>query len=153
MANNANTPTLKQKRFAIEYIKSKGNGAAAARKSYDVKPQYAHQLARMNLNKPVVQQEIQEQLHRSGLTLELLHGELLHAVRAGRDVKATQKDANQMIQFAYRLYNALPANKSMRLQLTMGAKIDSKNTEELISQARTQADSTSQLLQSFTSKR
>ena len=64
-------PTFKQKAFSQEYVKNKGNGTRAALEVYDTEDYgTANQIAIGNLQNPIVNQEINRILKKSGVTLK-----------------------------------------------------------------------------------
>jgi len=65
------TPTFKQKAFAEEYVRNKGNGTKAALKAYNPKSEsVANAIASENLHKPMVRQEINRVLREQGVTVK-----------------------------------------------------------------------------------
>ena len=88
-------PTPKQKVFAAEYVKNKGNGTQAALKAYDTDDERtASVIAVENLGKPRVQNELARLLKESDVTVkralekvsdamdaETVKGEPDHAIR------------------------------------------------------------------------
>ena len=102
MANNSNTPTLKQKAFAKKYIEYKGNATKAALETYDVKSNRAHTLGYQNINKPVVQKEINRLLDENGLDLNkltyLTNDAILNNLENG---KASQAVRTDLLKFFY----------------------------------------------------
>ena len=75
--------TFKQRQFAEEYIRNKGNGVQAALTVYDTADyNTANQIAIKNLQKPTIRDEMSRQMDSSGPTLEAIAktpGELLHS--------------------------------------------------------------------------
>jgi len=58
--HKGDTPTLKQRRFVTEYLKT-GNGTQSALKAYDTEdPNTAHAIASENLRKPTIRTLIEE---------------------------------------------------------------------------------------------
>lgn len=62
--------TRKQKLFAEEYVKTKGNGTQSALAVYDTdSPRVAEAIASENLSKPIVRREIARILEDNGIAL------------------------------------------------------------------------------------
>lgn len=83
-------PTLKQRKFVREYLKT-GNGTRAALKAYDTDdPNVANQIAMGNLLKPTVQQLLECQAEKSANDIcnirdELAESKKDYAVRLNAD--------------------------------------------------------------------
>ena len=147
VANNSNTPTLKQKLFAKAYVKHRGNGAKAAMEAYDTNGKTAKGIAYQNINKPVVQKEIKGQLIEAGLGIEDLNQYSKQLISNNLQGKPSQAVAASMIQFAYKLHNVLPATKKMSMNLSIKDQVVSKDFDELRKLAEKQTEVMQALLQ------
>ena len=109
MANNANTPTLKHKKFAKAYIENQGNASKAALEAYNIKPEDAPTIGYQNMQKPIVQQTITELLNKAGIDLETLtdygNEALQNNLTLGKPSQAVGAD---LLKFYYKLHNAIP---------------------------------------------
>lgn len=147
MANNSNTPTLKQKLFAKAYVKNKGNGAKAARESYNVSQRNSHNLAFQVLQKPVVQKEISQQLTEAGLGIEDLNNytkqSIDHNLKFG---KASQAVAASLIALSYKMHNAMPASKKLTMNLSLKDQVVNKDFDEVKKLLEKQTEVTQALL-------
>lgn len=105
--------SLKQKRFAQEYIKTGGNGTAAVMNSYNVKrSSTAAAVAYENLRKPHVREAIEQALQASGLTLESVLTTVKNNMIAGEGVKATADSSLRASDMLLRVYGAYPDKRS-----------------------------------------
>jgi phage terminase small subunit len=148
VANNSNTPTLKQKLFAQKYIEKKGNGAQAALEVYDVSPKTAKDVAYQNLQKPVVQEEIRKELDKAGLTVNYLNSKSKKVIDLVDKVDPkTIGVATNHLQFVYKLHNVLPAKKSMHMSMSLRDQLPSKDFDEVKEQLQKLTDTTNALLE------
>jgi len=145
------TPTLKQKLFAKKYVENKGNGVKAASEVYDGDYTSNKSIAVQNLQKPVVQLEIQKEMEKAGLTGEYLTQKVFEGIEAGMGVKATQKDTNQLLNMAFKLLNAFPTTKHARLNINVKSEVSQKTLDEVLSLGEKSASNTQALLKIFKS--
>ena len=148
------TPTYKQKMFARAYVKNAGNGTKAALEAYDGNYNDAKSIATQNLHKEVVQEEIkrvEQTLLNKGMSLEWLAEKSKETIINGMGVKASQKEANDMIKFMYKLYNALPATKSMKMSVNFKAKLPPQNVSEAIEAVKSLSVKSTELIKDLTS--
>ena len=110
-------PTMKQKLFAQEYVRNKGNKTQAVLAVYDTKSKRnAHSIADDLMVKPVVQEEIKKQLNKAGLDLDYLGDSIKSSIDQNLQLgKPSQAVAMDGIKFLYRLHNVIPANKNMNM--------------------------------------
>lgn len=121
---------MNEKRLVHAYITSKFNKRQAGL-VYDVKPQYASKLASEVLKRPVVQEYLQQQLDRAGLSLEDLNSMTSEAIHKGLEAKPTFSGAIDLIKHTYKLHNAVPANKTVSARINVNSTITPENIEEL----------------------
>lgn len=148
MANNSNTPTFKQKLFAQKYVDKKGNGAQAALDVYDGDYDDAKDIAYQNLQKPVVQREIEKELNRRGLTIDYLNNKSKKIIDLIEDENPkTLGVATSHLQFVYRLHNALPAKKSMNMSLSLRDQMPTQDFNEVKNHLKKLTETTQALLE------
>ena len=130
---NRTPPTLKQKRFAHEYVKNGGNATKAALEAYDgVDYSSAKSMAMQNLQKPVVQEEINIILKKVHMTPEYALERLDKVINSGLGVKARNSDSLKGIEMLFKLHNAFPnkrtehVSKSVRLHLSSQSFVDAQ---------------------------
>lgn len=112
MANNSNTPTLKQIKFAKEYVKNGGNASKAAYEVYNIKKKNAHTVGYQNINKPVVKRTIQEMLDKNGLKVDELVKMTTKGIKHNLTYgKASQAVGADLLKFVYKLHNVIPEGK------------------------------------------
>ena len=147
------TPTFKQKRFAQEYVRNGGNGVKAAQKVYNSHSyDGAKAIAVQNMDKPMVQNEIEKNLVKAGLSSETLGSKLATVIDTGLGVKATNKDALAGIITAYKLLNAFPEKISKRLTVAVSRKeLIRKDITELKEDAKKITEKTSKLVADLSS--
>lgn len=139
--------TLKQKKFVSGYIKNNGNGVKAALEAYDTDYQGAKNLAHQNLQKPAVKEALEEGLKRAGITMDFLHEKAMDSISSGMGVKATQKDANQMLMFMYKLYNAIPSNKQSIVKLSMKGNLSNEDVSKVVGTLSTLSNKSNELIE------
>lgn len=146
MANNSNTPTLKQRKFAKEYVKNGGNASKAALEVYDTKKSDSHVIGYQNLQKPVVQKTIQDLLNKSGLKLEDLTEITTKAIKHNLQYgKASQAVGADLLKFTYKLHNAIPDKVTRVVKEERKVLLD-KDFNEVKTQLEATITTTSQLL-------
>lgn len=151
MANNSNTPTLKQKLFAREYVKRKGNGRQAALAVYDTTLKNAHFVANSVLKKEVVQREIKQVLADNGMSLDDAGKDLRTIIDKGIESgKATASDALGAIREVFKLHNVYPANKSIKLSYSRNEQVAPKDIKDITAQLTKLNEATSKLLNDST---
>lgn len=138
--NKTKKATVKQKKFAKKYVENGGNGAKAARETYNVKPGNAKIIALQNLKKPNVQSEIALLLDNAGLSLDTLNKKSVEIINNGINKgKPTVASSVSMIQWLYKLHNALPANKTqstrLNLNMTVPLDVDFNDAKKLLAEA------------------
>lgn len=140
-------PTFKQMRFAQEYVKNGGKGKKAALAVYDANPQSAEGIARQNLDKPIVQQEIKKLLDKAGLSLDSVSDKLRTAIDIGLNSgKASVDTALRGLDMALKLQNAYPATKSIKLSYSRKEQVVSKDIREVAENLKKLTASASDLL-------
>jgi hypothetical protein len=125
--------TVKQKLFAQEYVKSKGNGQQSALKVYDTKDDHvARSIATENLTKPVVADEIRKGFEKAGLTINKafeLHTEgMLRAVKEGQP---RMSDGFKALDMFYKINNMYPNNIKKVQHESIKYVFDGKDDKEL----------------------
>lgn len=145
------TPTFKQKLFAQKYVELKGKGTDAAMQVYDVKKRAtAKSLAHQNLDKPIVQEEIKKILQSVGLTMTNAGEYLKTAISSGLGEKATNSDSLRGLDMLFKMHNAYPATKSLKLSYSRQEQTLSKDFTELTAELRKMNEATSTLLSEAT---
>lgn len=139
-------PTLKQRRFVAEYIKT-GNATEAAWRTYNNKSRRnARLLARANLQKPIVKKTLEEELEQAGLTIGTTLDVVKGAMFAGLKEKPKNSDSLRAAELLLKLYNAFPASKSMKLSYNINQQTPDKNLEEIRKNLSQLNEKTSSLL-------
>ncbi len=125
------TPTFKEAQFVKKYIEYNGNGAKAARASYDVKASSSPNLATQLLKKPIVKETLEIMMNKAGLSLDKLNEYSSKAleINIGHG-KPSMAAGIAQLQFMYRLHNAVPAKKSMHVSLSHSERHTTKTYEE-----------------------
>lgn len=111
--------TLKQKKFALEYVKNGGNGTKAAFASYDTTYDNAEVIGAENIRKPLVIDEVNRILAKKGLNSdEYVADKMLQSLdlAIGKDPK--HSDAVRMIDMLLKLRNAYPASKHFNVNVS-----------------------------------
>lgn len=105
------------KKFAKAYIENGGQVNKAVFEAYPVKDKKnANTLGHALLEKPMVQEEIQRLLNKSGITLDYLNDNVKQAIELNLEQGKPQMGvAADLLKFMYKLHNVIPANKSMNL--------------------------------------
>ncbi len=125
--------TLKQKKFARQYVKNGGNAAKAALEVYDANYDTAQTIGSVNLDKPVIIQEINRLLDKEGLNDDQWLGQNIRtAIDSGIGVKATNKDAIQMINMLLKVKNSYPSNRSTSVKLTLKGNMSQESIDTII---------------------
>lgn len=125
------TPTFKQKLFAQEYVKNKGNGTKSALAVYDTTYTGAKEISRQNIKKPVIKEEIENILHKKGLTIDRLVDWSKDSIENNLSGKPSQAVASDMLKFLFKLYNVVPATKSMKLSYNKSEQLPSQDILEV----------------------
>lgn len=144
---NGTETTIKEKLLVTSYIKNNFNGTKAALEVYDTTKENAGNLGAQVLNKPAVQQELKDQLNKAGLSLSYLHDKAYDAIQAGTGVKATQKDANNMIQFLYKLHNAVPSSINKSMKITLNGQLAPENVDVVIGKLKGMSNKSNELIE------
>ncbi|HLE25143.1 MAG TPA: terminase small subunit [Thermodesulfobacteriota bacterium] len=145
--------SLKEKKFAIEYVKNKGNGTAAVKEVYDVKSNVnAAAQAYQKLLKPEIKEEITKILDDNGLDQQFIAQNLKQAIQSGIGERANNSDALRGIENLIKLHNLNPISKSARLNVSLNSGYDSKNYDELLIELRKSRETTEKLLKDLGSE-
>lgn len=148
MANNSNTPTFKQRKFAKAYIENNGNASKAALEAYDTFPAQAKTIGYQALQKPIVQKTIQELLDKKGITLDYLSDEVKDAISFNlKEGKASQAVGADLLKFMFKLHNAIPASKQVKLSYSRSEKIASQDYKEITKELAKISQTTQKLLE------
>jgi hypothetical protein len=125
--------TKKQARF-IKAITDPNiaSGAEAVRiagyKAKDAKGRAV--LANENINKPYIQEAVQDELNKQGLSISDSVDKLHTSIDAGIGVKATNKDSLKGLEMVFKLHGLLENKKTVEnKKLTLNLKV--KDMEEL----------------------
>jgi hypothetical protein len=140
------TPTFKQKLFAHEYVKNRGNGVKSALAVYDTDYIGAKNISTQNLDKPAVQNEINKLLKKNGLTLDSSTEYLKKYIDKSIESKPSFSVGADLLKFVFKLYNAIPINKSMNLSYSKVERLpveDFKKIQELLTKLN---DNTTKIL-------
>lgn len=122
MANNNNTPTIKQKMFAKAFVEgilkeNKPNASKAALETYNVKPANAPNLGYQLMEKEPVQIEIKSLLDKAGITLDYLSDSSKDAIdynlKGGKPSQAVGAD---LLKFMFKLHNAVPEKRTRTIK-------------------------------------
>lgn len=140
--------TLKQRKFAHEYVKNGGKGTDAALAAYDVKKRItAKHLAYQTLHRPLVQEEIERLLVKSGLSIETLadwsHNSIKRNLEQGKPSMAA---GISHLEFLYKLHGAMPVTKSMKVTANVGNQDGLKKDLNEIKKQLSELNSRSQKL-------
>lgn len=130
------TPTLKQKKFVKEYLKS-GNKRQSAKIAYQTDSnEYADRLSKMNSHSKIVRAYMQKLLDQHGMSDEKIAETLTLLREAGTTPKALKRATPELalkaIQEAIKLKDLYPAEKKEIKQQTMRMDLDNKDTKDLI---------------------
>lgn len=145
---NGTDPTPKEKRLVATYIKKNFNGAQAALEVYDTTKKNAGNLAAQVLNKPAVKEELKRQLDAAGLSIDNINEFAFQAVSKNiNDGKPSQAAGVSMLQFLYKLHNAVPGNKSSTTKLSLSASLSPQQVAELIPQLKNMSTKSNELIE------
>ena len=145
--------SLKEKKFAIEYVKNKGNGAGAIKQIYNVSTnRSAAEMAYQKLLKPEIKEEITKILDDNGLDQQFIAQNLKQAIQSGIGERASNSDALRGIEQLVKLHNLNPISKSARLSVQLNSGYDSKNYDELLIELRKSRETTEKLLKDLGSE-
>lgn len=151
------TPTFKQQRFAEKYVELNGNGAQAALETYEPKDyNSAKGIARDNIRNPVVQEAIEKELNKTGLTIDYLNHKSKRIVdeitEEGQILNSkTLGIATNHLQFLYKLHNVIPANKNVSMNLSVHQELTNVNVDVAQKNLKDIAYSTDALLKDLKS--
>ena len=142
--------TIKQRRFVHAYIKS-GNGTRAIMETYDSKSrESAKHMAQRNLDNPLIQQEITKVMNESGMTLTDNTNNLRKVIEMGIDSgRATADTALRGIVEVFKLHNAYPAHKSLKLSLNRTEQVASKDMQAVVDELKKLTTATNSLVSSM----
>lgn len=126
-------PTPKEKLFAKKYIENNFNGTQAVLDVYNTKKRSnAKSISYQNLQKPVVQEEINKLLDKAGLSLNELNAYTKNSIEMNMKYgKPSQAVAATLIQHAYKLHNALPKNTKVSIKHTVIESLTRKDYKEV----------------------
>src|SRR5574343_497531 len=122
-------PTMKQKAFAKAYVKNKFNGKKAVLEVYDVKEGNAKGLAHNTLKNPLVQNAIQEELAKAGLSREYLNKTMYDAIEINKGGKPSQAVLAQLLIQAQRIYSYIPKDNKTVVKETRKVFLDKDYNE------------------------
>lgn len=128
-------PTLRQQKWAQEYLRNGGNGTQAALKAYpDQKEVTAPTTGSRNKYNPIVQIYMQELLDQAGLTDGELATHLSLIIESSTKkkklAKVTPADGLRGIEMAYKLKDRFPAQRKQIETRTISLNLEG---EELLS--------------------
>ena len=143
---------MKQKLFVKNYIENGFVASKAAKKSYNTKNN-GKELGYELLHKENVKEELTKQLDKAGLSLEVLHNKSLDAINDGLNAKASFAAGINHLQFLYKLHNALPLNKSMRMNLNYNQNFNAQSMDQAVVTLQTLTQGSNKLLESLAKKK
>jgi phage terminase small subunit len=115
--------TLKQNNFVKEYLRNGGNGTQAALKTYDTTDYMtAHDIASKNLQKPAIQNTIEEKLQSVGITVEESAREIKSLATSQVEKVSADTKLKANIELL-KLLNAYPGTKNTNLNLSLRGNI------------------------------
>lgn len=129
-------PTLKQKRFADNLIRT-GNITQSALSVYDTKSRKAaYQIGYRNLQNPTVKSYMAFQMKEMGLDDSYLHASLKRIIDSGTSKRvlkrATPSDALRGLEMAHKLRDDFPTEKKEIVKKEYRMELGKKTTAELI---------------------
>ena len=118
--------SLKQKLFAKKYVQTMGNAQQAALEVYNTtKKVHAANIGRVNLTKPVVQEEIKKILLKKGIDLEWGSEKLKEAIQMNlEEGKPSQAVGADLLKFIFKLHDVIPGAKSLNLSYSKKEVVD-----------------------------
>jgi hypothetical protein len=141
-------PSLKQKLFAKKYVETLGNGRQSALEVYDVKNKVnASSIAKRNLEKPYVQEEIRKILLRKGIDLDWSTDNLKSAIESNlKEGKPSQAVGADLLKFAFKLHDVIPGSKNLSLSYKKEV-IENKDYSEIKDELVKLSEMTKKLLE------
>ena len=140
MINRRNKPTLKQRKFVHEYLKT-GNITTSALNNYNIDKSnkhakdVAHKLGYTILHKPSIINYISQVLNNTGLSDEKLSESLAKVIDSGLTkealTKAQPSDSLRGIEMAFRLKDSFPIERKTISKLEIRTQLESKSIDEL----------------------
>lgn len=141
-------PSFKQQKFAKAYVKNKGNATQSALESYDTDYAGAHSIAMQNMKKPVVLEEINKILDKTGFNnASFIADSLVKVVNNGIEQKTTTKDALQALNMMLKVSNAYPSNKNTSLKLQLKGNLSQENVSEVIASLKGMSTKSNELIE------
>lgn len=138
----------KEKKVADNYIKGDNKALAVQKAGYNVKPTNAKSLGYQVLNRPHVKEYVKSVLDANSLSVEelaVLAQQSIHKnIEGGRPSQAV---AASMIQYAFKLHDALPTQKSIKANVHIVEELGSKSFVELKESLQKVAKTSSLLLE------
>lgn len=99
MNNKPRKLTGKQQAFVTEYVKGKRNGTKAALQAYETAdPTVASSIATENLNKPYIQQAIDNALLKAGATPEFAVNQLYEVALQSKELGAKRLASKDLLE-------------------------------------------------------
>ena len=139
--------TLKQKRFAQEYVKSNGNGTQSALKVYNAKSYNdAHAIASQNLQKLPVQYELNRLLQREELSLQTFTNKLSDITASEPAKGYSGSDIVEAVKTGLKLHGVLQDRKTVT-SYNLNADLEKLSTYDLIERHKKIAKDTEAILQ------
>ena len=143
-------PSLKQKIFAKRYVENGGNATEAALAAYNADYNNAQVIGAVNLDKPLVIQEIDKILKATGMSTDSwIADKLKYAIDQGIGIKATNKDALHALDMLLKVNSSYPVKKSMSVKVSMRRETASKDISEIRGTMEKLISSTQALLASL----
>ena len=130
--------TLKQTKFVKEYINNGGNGTQAALQAYDTDVITAPSIASENLNKPNIQDTIQQALQQNGLTPKQITHNLGHYANNLSEKVSADASIKANIELL-KLMGAYPGSKHTNLNVSIKgdlAKMKYQEAKEALNKLR-----------------
>ena len=135
-------PTLKQKKFIKEYLKT-GNGSKSALKVYSTDNyESASVIAHKTLQSDTVKTYMQKIMEKQGLSDKKLTKSLDKVIEAGVSDKALDsvkpKDSLKGIEMAFKLKDRFPAERKRIESASINVNLDGKSKDELMKMLKDQ---------------
>ena len=148
-----NKPSLKMKKFAKAYVENGGNGVQAALASYDADYNNAQKIAHDNLEKPLVIEEINRLLEKTGLTDDqYIATNIKTIIDNGVHVKVTAKEALNALNMLLKVKNAYPKNVNKSMSVRYNYSSDTQSLDKLTEAITQMNNTTASLLEDLKSK-
>lgn len=124
--------TIKQAQFVKKYVETNGNGVQSALEVYDTSnPEVANAIASENLQKPLVQDELQAVLAAAGLTTEEIARQVKQIAVREPEKPLTYAEKLRGLEMAAKMLKMYPPKTSIKTSYSVSERLVSKNFSEL----------------------